>query len=88
MKAQILENLIKGSFGFGLFLRLVFSRVLKVITLCLLLTLIVWFVWLEKYTWGSFLAGAAFGSFVFWILYFLKGHFDGPKAEEGLKEKE
>ncbi len=82
MKAQILEKLIKGHSGLDLFIRLVFTRAIKVIAVCLVLTLIVWFIWLGKYTLGSFLAGGAFGFFVFLILSFLKRHLGKQKTTE------
>jgi hypothetical protein len=72
VKAQILEKLIKGPSGFDSFIRLVFTRVIKIVTVCLILTLIVWLVWLGKFTFGSFLGGAALSFFVFLILRFLK----------------
>ena len=82
MKAQILEKLVKGPSGFDSFIRLVFTRVIKIVTVCLILTLIVWLVWLGKYTFASFLAGAVFGLLVFLILCFLKRHLGNQKAAE------
>jgi len=80
VKPQILEKIVEGHLGFNLFLSLVFTRVIKVITVCLVLTLIVWLVWLGKYTFGSFLAGAVFGLLVFLILCFLKRYLGNQKA--------
>ena len=82
MKPQILEKIVEGHLGFNLFLSLVFTRVIKVITVCLVLTSIVWLVWLGKYTFGSFLAGAVFGLLVFLILCFLKRYLGNQKATE------
>jgi len=82
VKAQILEKLIEEHLGLNLFIRLVFTRVIKVITVCLVITLIVWLVWLGKFTFGSFLAGAVFGLLVFLILCFLKRHLGNQKATE------
>ena len=82
MNTQILEKLVKGPSGFDSFIRLVFTRVIKIVTVCLILTLIVWLVWLGKYTFGSFLAGAVFGLLVFLILCFLKRHLGNQKATE------
>ena len=88
MKAQILEKLVKGPSGFDSFLRLVFTRVIKVIAVCLVLTLVVWLVWLGKFTLGSFLAGAASGLFVFFILSLLKHHWGHSQAKESSIEDE
>jgi len=82
VKAQILEKLVKGHLGFDSFLRLVFTRVSRVIAVCLVLTSIVWLVWMGKYTFGSFLAGAALGFLVFLILSFLKHHLGYQKANQ------
>jgi len=82
VRAQILEELIKGHLGFGLFIRLVFTRVIKVIVVCLVLTLIVWLVWLGKYTLASFLAGGVLGFLAFLILCFLKHHSGSQKTTE------
>lgn len=82
MKAQILEKLIEEHLEFGSFLRLVFTRVTKVMAVCLVLTLIVWLVWLGKYPFGSFLAGAAFGFLVFLSLCFLKRYLGNQKPTE------
>jgi hypothetical protein len=72
-----------------LLLRVVLTRTVKVIGICLTLTLIVWFTWLGKYTLGSFLAGAALGFLVFRGLSFLK-HYSGTTEEKegpGLTDK-
>ncbi|MCK4225172.1 MAG: hypothetical protein KAX39_08315 [candidate division Zixibacteria bacterium] len=82
MKDQILEKLIKERLGFDLFIRLVFTRMIKVMAVCLILTLIAWLLWLENYVWGSFLAGAVLGLLVFLILNFLKRHLGYQKAKE------
>jgi len=84
VKAQILEKLVKGPLELSPILCLVLIRVIKVIAVCLMLTLVIWLVWLGKYTFGSFLGGAALGFFVFSILRFLKRNLTGPKATEGL----
>ena len=91
MKAQLLEKLIEEHLGFGSFLRLVFTRVIKIMAACLVLTLIVWLVWLGKYTLGSFFAGAVFGLLVFLSLCFLKRYLGNQRATEssdGAKELE
>jgi len=82
VNTQILEKLVKGPSGFDSFLRLVFTRVIKIVTVCLILTLIVWLVWLGKFTLGSFLGGAASGFLVFLILLFLKRHLGNQRATE------
>lgn len=83
MNTQILEKLVKGHLGFDSFIRLVFTRVIKIVTVCLILTLIVWLVWLGKYTFGSFLAGAALALFVFLILRFLKHQLGHSQVKQG-----
>jgi hypothetical protein len=91
VKAQILENLVKGHVGFGLFIRLVFTRVLKVIALCLTLTLIVWLVWLGRFTLGAFLGGVAVGLSVFLIMSSLKrrrGYQEEKESSEPTAELE
>jgi hypothetical protein len=73
----------KESLESKLLLRLVLTRTVKVIGICLALTLIVWFTWLGKYTLGSFLAGAALAFLVFWVLSFLKHYLGYPQEKEG-----
>jgi hypothetical protein len=82
MKAQTLQNLAKGDLRFGAFLRLVFIRVIKVISLCLILTLIVYLLWQGRFTLGSFLAGAAFGLAAFLILFRFKPQAAGQNGQE------
>ena len=67
-----------------LLLRLVFTRTVKVMAICLVLTLISWLFWLGKYTLGSFLAGAALGFLAFWVLSFLKRYIGYRQNKEGL----
>ncbi len=71
-----------------LLLRLVLTRTVKVVAICLALTLISWFIWLGKYTLGSFLAGAAFGFLVLWVLSFLKRYLRYQPNKEGLNAAE
>jgi hypothetical protein len=73
----------KESLESKLLLRLVLARTVKVIGICLTLTLIVWFTWLGKYTPGSFLAGAALGFLVFRGLSFLKHYWGATEEKEG-----
>ena len=82
MKGQMLEGSTKGHLESKLLLHLVFTRVIKVIAVCLALTLIVWLLWIGKFTLGSFLAGVAAGFLVFLILSFLKRHLGYQKAKE------
>ncbi len=74
MKGQMSEQLRTGHPESKLLLVLVLTRVVKVMAACLLLTVIIWLLWLGKYTLGSFLAGAALGLLVFLILSFLRSH--------------
>ncbi|GAF96132.1 unnamed protein product [marine sediment metagenome] len=82
MKGRMLEESTKRHLESKRFLHLVFTRVIKVIAVCLALTLIVWLLWIGKFTFGSFLAGAAIGFLVFLILSFLKRHLGYQKAKE------
>lgn len=82
MKAQILEKLLDGHAGVGPIIRLVFVRVLTVMTFGLILTLIFWLFWLENYAWGAFLLGAALGLSVFLMLNPLKRRLNLPKPHE------
>jgi hypothetical protein len=84
VKYEILEGLVKGHLGFSAFIRLVFVRVLRVIAVCLTLTLIVWLVWLGKFTFGAFLAGAAVGFFVFLIVRSSRRYLIDGEAKKGL----
>ena len=83
-KSQMLEESTKRHLESKRFLHLVFTRVIKVIAVCLALTLIVWLLWIGKFTFGSFLAGAAVGFLVFLILCFLKRYIGNQKATESL----
>ena len=82
MKGQMLEESAKGHLESKLRFRLVFIRAVKVIAVCSVLTLIVWLAWLGKYTFGSFLAGAALGFLIFLILSFLKHHLGYQQVKE------
>jgi hypothetical protein len=91
MKPQILEKLAEGNLGFKQFIRLVFIRVIKVTAVCLVISLIFWFIWLDEFTLGSFFAGAASGFFVFLIYYSLKrlpGNQQTIESPEGTEKKE
>jgi len=83
VKAQILQNLTKGNLRFGEFLRLVFVRMIKVVSLCLVLTLVVYLLWQGMFTLGSFLAGAACGLAAFLIWIRLKLQACGRTKQEG-----
>jgi hypothetical protein len=69
VKAQTLHNLTEGTPRFGEFLLLLLVRAIKVVSLCLVLTLVVHLFWQGMFTLGSFLAGAACGlvAFLTWI---------------------
>ena len=82
MKGQMLEESTKRHLESKLQLRLVFIRTAKVVAVCLVLTLIVWLLWIGKFTLGSFLAGGSAGFLVFLILSFLKRHLGYQKAKE------
>ncbi|NIM97786.1 MAG: hypothetical protein GTO24_06820 [candidate division Zixibacteria bacterium] len=82
MRQEILEGLVKGHLGFSAFIRLVFARVLRVVAVCLTLTLIVWLVWLGKFTFGAFLAGAAVGFSVFLMVRCLRHYLINGEAKE------
>lgn len=64
-----------------LLLRLVFTRVIKVIVAGLIFTLVSWLLLLQEYVWGLFLLGASLGFLFFWILGFLKQHLGYRKVE-------
>jgi hypothetical protein len=72
VKAQILEKLVRGHAGVGQIIRLVLIRVFRVLAFSLISTLIVWLFWLENYTWGAFLLGAALGLLAFLALNSLR----------------
>jgi hypothetical protein len=74
VKTETLDKLLSGDLGLGFFIRLVFARAVKVITTCLILTLIVWLIYMGKFTLAAFLAGSAFGFFVFFVLCQLKDY--------------
>jgi hypothetical protein len=82
MKGQMLEESTKGRLESKRFFRVVFTRVIRVTAVCLVLTLIVWLLWIGKFTFGSFLAGAVLGFLVFWILSFLKHHLGYQQIKE------
>ena len=88
-KSPMSEESAKGRLESKRFLRLVFTRVIRVIAVCLVLTLIVWLLWIGKFTLGSFLAGAVLGFLVFWILSFLKHHlgYQQIKKSSGVIEE-
>ena len=86
MKAQLLEKLVEGNLRFNLFLQLVIIRMIKVVALCLALTLIVYLLWTGKFTLGSFLAGAMVGLVVFLTLGHLRRDLPRRESEEGAGE--
>jgi O-antigen ligase len=88
VKAQTLQNLAKGDLRFWAFLRLVFIRVIKVVLLCLVLTLIVYLLWQGKFTLGSFLAGAAFGLVAFLIRTRFKPQVADQNNPAGSEQKD
>ncbi len=73
----------KESLESKLLLRLVLTRTVKVMVICLTLTLVSWFVWLGKYTLGSFLAGATLAFLVFWALSLLRHHLGYLQDKDG-----
>ncbi len=77
-----LEESTKGYLESKRFLNLVFTRVIKVITVCLVLTSAVWLVGIGKFTFGAFLAGAALGFLVFWMFGFLKRYLGYQQVKE------
>lgn len=74
MKTEILNDLAKGSWGAKL-RHLVFIRVIKFITVCLILNLLFLLVLLEDYTSLFFLLGAVSGFLIFMALHFLENRF-------------
>lgn len=82
MKPETLQSLVKGELGFSSFLNLIFLRVIKVVTFCLVLTLIVYLLWQGKFTLGSFLAGAVVGLTAFLIRTRLKRPSFGRAKQE------
>jgi hypothetical protein len=72
VKSETLDRLLSGDLGLSFFIRLVFFRAVKVITVCLIITLIVWLIYMGKFTLAAFLAGSASGFFVFFVLRQLK----------------
>jgi hypothetical protein len=82
VKDEILEGLVKGHLGFSSFIRVVWARVLRVMAVCLILTLIVWLVWLGKFALAAFLTGAAVGLFVFLLGRFLRGYLIDGEAKD------
>ncbi len=83
MKAQTLHNLTEGTPRFGEFLRLIFVRTIRVVSLCLVLTLVVHLFWQGMFTLGAFLAGAACGLAAFLIWIRLKLQASGQTRHEG-----
>jgi Ca2+/Na+ antiporter len=88
VKTEILDRLLSGDLGLGFFIRLVFARAVKVIAVCLILTLIVWLIYMGKFTLAAFLAGSAFGLFVFFVLRQLKDNREEkqPKTTAAVNE--
>lgn len=82
MKPETLQSLVKGELGFRSFLSLIFLRVVKVVVICLILTLTVYLLWQGKFTLGSFLAGAVVGLTAFLIRTRLKGSSFEPAKQE------
>ncbi|MCK4385303.1 MAG: hypothetical protein KAW52_03480 [candidate division Zixibacteria bacterium] len=89
MKGQMLEESTKEHSESKLLLYLVFTRMIKVIAVCLILTLIFWLLWLQEYVWGFFLLGASLGFLVFWVLGLLKHHlgYQQDKESSGVTEE-
>jgi hypothetical protein len=81
MRTEILEELAQGNWGFKI-RRLVFTRMAKFVTACLILTLLFWLVLLEDYTTLFFLLGAISGFLIFMVMRFLENHFGGGRNKE------
>jgi hypothetical protein len=82
VKPETLKNLVRGDLGFSAFLNLIFLRVVKVVIICLVLTMIVYLLWQGKFTLGSFLAGVVFGLVAFLIRNHFK-HYSKDTAKNG-----
>ena len=85
----MLEESTKEHSESKLLLYLVFTRMIKVIAVCLILTLIFWLLWLQEYVGGFFLLGASLGFLVFWVLSLLKHHlgYQQDKESSGVTEE-
>lgn len=81
MKTETLEQLAKGNWGSGL-RHLVLNRVIKFITVCLVLILIFWLILVEDYSTLFFLLGGALGFSIFVTLRFLDSRFGKGKLKE------
>lgn len=74
MKTETLEQLAKGNWGSGL-RQLVLNRVIKFITVCLVMILVFWLILIEDYTTLFFLLGGVLGFSIFITLRFLENRF-------------
>lgn len=82
MKTEILEELAKGRWGSKLS-RLILIRVVKFITVCLILILLFWLILLEDYSSLFFFLGAISGFLIFMALRFLENRFEETQNKEG-----
>ncbi len=82
MKTEILEELVKGNWGSNL-RRFVLSRVIKFITVCLMLIFLFWLVLLEDYTSLFFLLGAISGFLIFVVLHSVDNRFGQKYLKKG-----
>lgn len=81
MKTETLEQLAKGNWGSGL-RHLVLNRVIKFITVCLVMILVFWLILVEDYTSLFFLLGGVFGFLIFVVRRFLENRFGKERFKE------
>jgi len=86
MKREILEDLATGHGGSKL-RRLIFYRIIKFITVCVILILLFWLVLVEDYTSLFFLLGGISGFLVFWVSRLLQNNLRKEKLKESPEAK-
>jgi len=82
MNVQILDEIIQGRFGSKALFRLIVSRIIKTVALCLILTSLLWLLLLEDYALLFLSLGAISGLVIFWTLRFMENGLRGNQEKE------
>jgi hypothetical protein len=77
MNVQILDEIIQGRFGSKALFRLIVSRIIKTVALCLIFTLLLWLLLLEDYVLLFLSLGVISGLMIFWMWRFMENGLRG-----------
>jgi hypothetical protein len=82
MNVQILDEITQGRFGSKALFRLIVSRIIKTVALCLIFTSLLWLLLLEDYALLFLSLGVISGLVIFWMWRFMENRFGGSRETE------